>query len=138
MPKISFRAPLHLRLHFLFTGVIPNYWYNAQTDVMTSYLQYYLEKLKDKNISEEARERYEKCIDVFATHRFNKNQIQEFIPRNQRLTDFQPTCMPGILYFDFFDKSWTKQKRHHTKNDTTAPTSKNQPLQSLEKKTTTL
>ena len=46
------RATLRMRLHFLFTGEIPGYWYNAQTDVMTSYLQYYLEKLKDKNISE--------------------------------------------------------------------------------------
>ena len=99
------RATLRMRLHFLFTGEIPGYWYNAQADVMTSYLDFYVKKLEKAETPEE-KKRIGNILDVFATHRFNKKQIQDHIPCNRKHYSGSEGCGNGQRYFNYFSKEW--------------------------------
>ena len=96
-----------MRLHFLLTGEIPGYWYNAQMDVMTSYLDFYLKKLEKAETPEE-KKRIGNILDVFATHRFNKTQIQDHIPCNRKHYSNSEGCGNGQRYFNYFAKKWIK------------------------------
>lgn len=102
-----------MRLHFLFTGELPGYWYNAQADVFQAYLNYYMSK-DPKDAEEEAR--IDMCVNVFSTHRFNKKMIEDYITPNQKNFDKNGgSCGSGIRYFNYFSKSWLKKdKPKHT------------------------
>lgn len=102
-----------MRLHFLFTGELPGYWYNAQADVFQAYLNYYMSK-DPKDAEDETR--IDKCVEVFSTHRFNKKMIENYIiPNRKGFSENGGSCGSGIRYFNYFSKSWLKiGKPKHT------------------------
>jgi len=102
-----------MRLHFLFTGELPGYWYNAQADVFQAYLNYYMSK-DPKDAEDEAR--IDRCVEVFSTHRFNKKMIEDYIiPNRKGFSENGGSCGSGIRYFNYFSKSWLKKdKPKHT------------------------
>lgn len=76
-------------------------------DVMCAFLNYYQNKLESGSKSSEEKTKIEQCIDVFATHRFNKKMIKEhIIPNEKEFGKFRPCCGSGIAYFNYFPKSW--------------------------------
>lgn len=113
MKHKQYRATLKMRLHFLFTGELPGYWYNAQADVFQAYLNYYMSK-DPKDAEDEAR--IDKCVEVFSTHRFNKKMIEDYIiPNRKGFSKNGGSCGSGIRYFNYFSKSWLKKdKPKHT------------------------
>lgn len=102
-----------MRLHFLFTGELPGYWYNAQADVFQAYLNYYMSK-DPKDAEDETQ--IDKCVEVFSTHRFNKKMIEDYIiPNRKGFSENGGSCGSGIRYFNYFSKSWLKKdKPKHT------------------------
>ncbi len=95
-----------MRLHFLLTGEIPGYWYNAQADVLLAYMNYYEAKLW-KPMDDKEKKYAEKAYEVFATHKFGKTKIEDYILPN--LPDCQGYKKP-LRYFNFFSKDWLKQE----------------------------
>ena len=79
------RAGLKERLHFLFTGEIPSYWYKANMDVRMTLVQAladpefpYCKKNKDKP------EMLKNVSEFLATTKFSYQSVEEYVNMQRR------------------------------------------------------
>lgn len=103
------RASLKERLHFLFTGEIPNYWYKANMDVRITLLQAladpefpYCKANKDKP------EMLKNIIDFLGITKFSYESIEKYVFR-QPLLPYETKFSLKRLFFndpypDYFPK----------------------------------
>lgn len=110
------RAGLKERLHFLFTGEIPSYWYKANMDVRMTLVQAladpefsYCKENKDKP------EMLKNVTDFLATTRFSYKSIEKYIFRQPILPhESKPLrrLFSSCKYPDYFPKPTESIRQH--------------------------
>ena len=110
------RAGLKERLHFLFTGEIPNYWYSANMDVRMTLVQALADPefpfVKEHKDNEEM---LKNVTDFLATTRFSYKSIEKYIFRQPILPhESKPLrrLFSSCKYPDYFPKPTESIRRH--------------------------
>lgn len=95
------RASLKVRLHFLFTGEIKNYWYLAEKIILSTYLDYLMQHYPEfKETEDFDKAAFEAVADFLNNPKIPLKKIKPHILRFEK-----KKSLPGC--YDFLPEDFT-------------------------------